>query len=212
MERSVYDITLDLQATHARAAVTVKRFDTHRRLRFRLVSGGRAYPLTEDCYAVFTAQKPDGTEIFNHCPREEACFIYDLTPQTTAVPGLMNCELRLYGENNALLTAAAFTVTVADTVYPTGDGAITSTGEATALTQLVSQAGEHIAQMGDMLTFKADTTAALEELSQTDKASAARLEELETGLGGTGGFPGHQGGETGGKHRRPGCRTDSLRK
>ena len=151
MEKTIYDIALDLQKSCAGGSIVVKKGDTHRRLRLRLLSGGRPYPLAEDCYAVFTAQKPDGTVLYNPCVREGSNLVYDLTPQTTAAAGVLDCEIKLYGPEDALLTSAAFTVTVEDTVYTQGEEAVTSTGEASALTRLITQARETIKEMEDVL-------------------------------------------------------------
>lgn len=150
MERSVIDITLDLTRSYSPETVTVKRGDTYRSLRIRLADGGRPYPIESNCTAVFTAVKPDGSHLYNACRVEDA-ILYDLTPQTTAIPGQLECELRLYGENGALLTSAAFVLTVADTVYADGDENIASTGEATALTKLLVKTEEKLDQVEDAL-------------------------------------------------------------
>ena len=151
MERSFYDMTLELQDDYSCNAVTVKRGDTHRTLRFRLSDGGRPYTPADGCKAVFTAVKPDGTHLYNTCLLEKDVIFYDLTPQTTAVPGDLACELRLYGEKGELLTTAAFQMTVADTVYADGDEGVASSGEATALTKLVNRAEENVSQMEQLL-------------------------------------------------------------
>lgn len=156
MERSVMDITLELTQSYSHAQVTVKRGDTHRSLRIHLADGGRPYHIDENCTAIFTAVKPDGSHLFNACRVEENTIGYDLTPQTTAMPGQLECELRLYGDEGALLTSAAFGITVADTVYTDGDENIASTGEVTALTKLISDATEKITQMDEMLKNEAN--------------------------------------------------------
>lgn len=155
MERSVMDITLELTQSYSHTQVTVKRGDTHRSLRIHLADGGRPYHIGENCTAIFTAVKPDGSHLFNTCRVEDA-VIYDLTPQTTALPGQLECELRIYGDDGALLTSAAFGITVADTVYTDGDENIASTGEATALTKLVSDATEKLTQMEAVLKNEVD--------------------------------------------------------
>ena len=151
MKRSIYDLNLDLQAGHSPVTVWVKRGDTRRTLRIRLTDGGRPYQLTADCTAVFTAQKPDGTAIYNHCTLAEDHILYDLTPQTTGSAGELPCQLRLYGPEEALLTSAAFLLWVEDTVYTDGDETVTSTGEATALTKLMTEAGEKLEEMEKIL-------------------------------------------------------------
>lgn len=151
MERSVFDITLELQSSYSPVSVTVNRGDTHRTLRLHLSDGGRPYPMAENVQAVLTAVKPDGTHLYNTCRVEGNVVCYDLTPQTTAVPGQVECQLRLYGGEGELLTTAAFLLTVADTVYADGDENIQSAGEVTALTKLITQAGEALSQMEAVL-------------------------------------------------------------
>ena len=150
MERSVTDITLDLQRSFAPGEITVRRGDTHRTLRFFLADGGKPYKPT-DVRAVLTAQKPDGTHIFNECTVAEDRVLYDLTSQTTACPGQVECQLRLYGAENALLHTATFTLTVEDTVYTEGDEEITSGDEATALTKLITQTEQKLAETEEAL-------------------------------------------------------------
>ena len=156
MERSLFDMTLDLQDSYSHTALTVKRGDTHRTLRIRLCDGGRPYRVTPETSAVFTAVKPDGAHIYNACRVEKDTVFYDLTPQTTAIPGELECELRLYSATGALLTSAAFRLTVEDTVYADGDETVFSSGEATALTKLLLEAKEKIILMQAVLSNEVD--------------------------------------------------------
>lgn len=151
MKRSVYDLTLDLQVGHSPLTVWVKRGDTHRTLRLHLADGGRPYQPTLGVTAAFTAKKPDGTVLYNQCALEGNVALYNLTPQTTALAGELHCELRLYGPEDALLTTAAFLLCVEDTVYGDGEQVIASSGEATALTKLMSDAADKLAQMDRVL-------------------------------------------------------------
>lgn len=151
MQRAISDLTLELSRSCDGAAVTVKRGDTHRRLRIRLTQAGRPYPVDAGCSAVFTAVKPDGSHLFNACTVTDGAIYYDLTPQTTALPGELACEIRLYGENEALLTSAAFLLTVADTVYRDGDESVASSGEATELTRLINEADRKISELEAVL-------------------------------------------------------------
>lgn len=155
MERSVFDITLDLQRSFAPGEITVRQGDTHRTLRFHLADGGKPYALT-DVRAVLTAQKPDGSHLFNHCVVDGDRICYDLTSQTTSCPGQVECQLRLYGADDALLTTAAFALTVEDTVYTDGDETVESTDEATALTKLMLDADEKLRQMDAALKNEAN--------------------------------------------------------
>lgn len=152
MEQSVHGMVLDLRDIHNPRHLNVKQGDTGVRLCVALTDGGKPYRLTPDCYGVFTAKKPDGTCIFNRCTTENGRLVYDFTPQTTAAPGDLDCQLKLYGKNDRLLTTAAFTVTVHETVYNEGD-TLASETEVTALTRLISQTTDLV----DTVQTKLDT-------------------------------------------------------
>ena len=138
MERSDYHITLDLQSSQAAKALELHEKDTHCRLHITLTQGGKEYVLSEGCQAVFTAKKPDGTAIFNDCTLESGSLFYDITPQTTAAVGELNCQLRLYGRDGQLLHSAAFSMVVHPGTVSDDDD-IASMPEATALQQLLEK-------------------------------------------------------------------------
>lgn len=154
MQRSNYRIFLDIRDSHGSCVLDMKQTDTHRRLRITLTEGGKHYPVAEGCYPIFTAKKPDGTVIYNLCQIHNGDVIYDITPQTTAAPGLLACEIRLldagkplqpnpqgiFPEADAqLLTSAAFGIRVHPTVYNEND-TLASTAEVSALSGAVLEA------------------------------------------------------------------------
>lgn len=138
MNDSIKRISLDIHSTSSGETVNVKRGDTGRKIIITLVDGGMPYIISEDCYAVFTAKKPDGKVVFNYCTIEKNAIIYELTEQTVAVEGKVNSEIKLYGADGKLITSPKFTIIVFGTVYNEGDE-IESTDEFTALTVLVSE-------------------------------------------------------------------------
>ena len=145
MNDSIKRISLDLHATGSREIVKVKRSDTGRKIYISLVDGGMPYHISEDCYAVFTGKKPDKNILFNDCTIEGNVIIYKLTEQTASVPGVVNCEIRLYGADAQLITSPKFSIIVEDTVY-NEDDMVESEGEVEALTQLISDATEAISE------------------------------------------------------------------
>ena len=132
-------ITLDIHQTGKPATVTVKRGDTGRAIQITLTDGGFPFPFSQDCYAVFTAKKPDGTVLYNNCVIEGDTIAYTFTPQTTSVCGIVRCEVKLYGGDDKLITSPVFLLMVQETVYNEGD-TVESADEITALTALVSEA------------------------------------------------------------------------
>lgn len=133
-----YQITLDIHKTVSPISLRVKKGDTRRRLRICLSDRGRPYHISEGCFAVFTAQKPDGNVVYNECSIEDCVIVYDMTEQTTAVPGVLECEIKLYGADNGLLTSSGFHILVEDTVYD-ADTEVESASEYSALVAMVTK-------------------------------------------------------------------------
>ena len=163
MKRSCYNITLDIREGQSACLPEMKQTDTHRRLCIRLTDGGDPYPVTPDCYPVFTAKKPDGTVIYNRCTLEDGAVIYDVTPQTTSAPGLLSCELWLLAydtpptpeedgtlpeEGAQVLTSAAFGIRIHPAVYNENE-ALSSEGEVSALSALVVEARQTVDALKD---------------------------------------------------------------
>ena len=79
---SVTRITLNLQETNTMVSIKAKRGDTGRKLLIHLSDGSIPYHISDECYATFTAKKPDGNKINNHCSIENNVIIYEFTTQT----------------------------------------------------------------------------------------------------------------------------------
>ena len=140
MNNSIKRFSLDIHEPHSSVRLDVKRGDTNSRtLLITLSESGLPYQITPECYAVFTATKPDGNIVFNHCTIEDNTIIYILTPQTVAVEGRLECEIKLYGADDTLITSPCFDIIVRDTVYNEGDE-IESEQEVDTLTHLISEA------------------------------------------------------------------------
>jgi hypothetical protein len=99
-----------------------------------LCEGGKPYQIEKDCYAVFSARKPDGTLIENYCIIAGNVIEYTFTEQTTAVSGMLDCEIKLYGGESGLITSPRFTVIVDTRVV--SDAEVESTSEYNSLTSL----------------------------------------------------------------------------
>lgn len=139
MTNSYYKISLDIHDHGSHVSLKAKRGDTGRKLYITLMDGRNPYTITNDCYAVFTAKKADGNILYNECSIIGNVITYEFTPQTTSAVGQADCEIKLYGADNKLLTSARFALIVEDTVYNEGDE-IEPRSEVTALTALISDA------------------------------------------------------------------------
>ena len=150
MNASIYRISLNIQEAHSGVCLDVKRGDTKRTLHITLMDGDFPYKISEECYAVFTAIKPDGKKVFNHCQIEGNMIIYELTPQTVAVEGFAECEIKLYGSDDNLLTSACFGIVVNEGTYNAGDEFESET-EVEAFTHMMSVAADVVARGTDFI-------------------------------------------------------------
>ena len=113
MNYSNYRFTLDMQSNISQVSLPVRLFDTSRKLYMSLTDGGIPYTIADGCRAVFYAEKADGTSIVNDCIIERSTqILYELTQQSTACAGVVNCEVRLYGADGNLITSPRFTMVV----------------------------------------------------------------------------------------------------
>ena len=150
MLNSYYKISLDIHDHGSNVSLKVKKGDTGRILYINLMDGRVPYAITEECYAVFTARKPDGNILYNKCTITGNTVVYAFTPQTTSAVGKSECEIKLYGADDKLLTSARFTLVVDNTVYNEGDQ-VEPRSEVSALTDLISRATTLIHTVEDKL-------------------------------------------------------------
>ena len=160
MKDSAYKISLDINEHGSQAVLKAKKTDTGRKIYISLRAGGTPYTIAEDCYAVFTATKPDGSILYNACTIENNEIVYEFTEQTCAAVGRNRCEIKLYGLDDKLITSPRFALLVDGTVYP--EGRVESTDEFSALTRLVTDA------MGAI----ANANVATEEATQSSQNAA----------------------------------------
>ena len=150
MTNSYYKISLDTNDHGSNVSLKAKKGDTGRLLFITLMNGRMPYVISNECRAVFTAKKADGKILYNDCSIIGNVITYAFTPQTTSCVGRAECEIKLYGAENKLLTSARFTLLVEDTVYNEGDE-VESAKEVSALTKLVSDATTLISTVEDKL-------------------------------------------------------------
>lgn len=136
MKDSAYKISLDINEHGSQVVLRAKQSDTGRKIYISLRAGGTPYTIEGDCYAVFTAIKPDGSILYNACTIEGNEIIYEFTGGTCAAVGRSRCEIKLYGKDDQLITSPRFALLIDGILYP--DGRVESTDEFSALTQMVS--------------------------------------------------------------------------
>lgn len=169
-----YRFLLDVHEINSQISLSFKQGDTGRVLYITLTENGDIFNIPQNCVAVFTALKPDGTIIFNDCEINGNEIVYTHTAQTAAVTGKVDCELRLYGAGNTLITSPHFTIFVHPTVY---FDQIESKDEVNTLTGLISEASTKLANgdfipklgIGEVKTLPAGSMATV-EMSGTAEA------------------------------------------
>ena len=112
-----YRLSLDIFKTASQTTLPVKQGDTAYRLCVTITANGTPYRITEGCYARFTAKKPDTNSIDNDCSIENNTIYYELTPQTTAAIGIVECEIVLYDAEGGQLATPHFNILVDKKVY-----------------------------------------------------------------------------------------------
>ena len=176
MNSSIYRISLDIHCTESGVCLNAKLGDTTRAIMITLTDGGVPYRISEGCYAVFTAIKPDGAKLYNECTIEGSTIIYKMTGQTTNVVGEAKCEVRLYGVDNELITSPRFSIIVEDTVYH-DDDIIDSSDEFTALTEMVTRGNELLNGYETAMEQMEDIRDATVQASENAQASAVAASE-----------------------------------
>lgn len=115
------------------------QFDNNSRfIIFKLINNSKAYDLTGKTVRV-AGIKRDGTEIFNDCEmvdEKNGMVSMELTEQINAAGGRVVCELKIYGDNDFLLSTKQFVINVSNSVMSTK---ILSSNEFTALTNALKE-------------------------------------------------------------------------
>ena len=138
MNNSIFRINLDIHDTRTQASVRITQNDTARQIIISLSDGGVPYTISDDCYAVFTAKKPDGTVLYNDTAIVQNSKIqYDITSQTVAATGTVDCQIRIYSTDGMLITSPCFTILVTGRVFD--DSIAEGTDQFTALDELVTE-------------------------------------------------------------------------
>jgi hypothetical protein len=116
MRDSSFRISLDIHEVQSQVSLPVKTGDTARKILINLTENGAPYPIDNNCIAIFSAIKSDGKKIINDCIIEANRIRYDITAQTVSAEGIVNAEIILYGEDEAVICSPRFDLVVDDRV------------------------------------------------------------------------------------------------
>lgn len=116
MNYSVYRFTLDIHKTKSQVSIPVLLGDTNVKFYISLNDGGTPYKITEGCTVMFAGRKPSGAFFYHKCEIEENRIIYTFNKNTTNELGLINCDLRIFGQSEGSLTVPRFFIMVEEKV------------------------------------------------------------------------------------------------
>lgn len=113
MNTSKYRFTLDMQSEISQVSLPMYQWDNTRELLINLTDSGTPYIIERGCYAFLAATNSQGEEIILPCTIVKKTTINIVLGNViTKVPGVVDCEIRLYGANNELITSPSFILVV----------------------------------------------------------------------------------------------------
>lgn len=179
-----HQFSLDIKRAGLQKTLHMRRCDTQsQRIAVQFFAGAAAYELDEGTSAVFRAEKPDGTILFNDCEITGKGVEYLVTSQTLSSPGDVECMITLYGASGEVLGTPRFLIEVEKEIY--SDSEIESTDEFTALQTVVADKSE-------IAGYAQSAQAAKSAAAASAEAAQAALGELEAGIA-SGTFKGEKG-------------------
>lgn len=113
-------ITVDLMQPDIPTQIHAKQGDSARFVEVELLDRGVAYALPEGAEARFRCRKPDGHSCLNPAEiSENGTVRVELTAQALAVPGIVQADVSLLGEDGKVLSSLNFEICVE--AAPLGD-------------------------------------------------------------------------------------------
>lgn len=147
MDFIIHKLSLDMHSSISQRSISVKKGDTKRKICVTLTEKGKVFLVEEGYTAVFSAKKDNGGVLYNACNIVDGIIEYEFTEQTANIPGMMNCEIKLYDADNGLVTSPQFSIIVEGIVY--SDEKVEASDEFSALTELMSSATELVNTTGE---------------------------------------------------------------
>lgn len=177
---SVSRFTLNTRDEEAQLSFSVKQGDTARRIIATLTENGEMFYLSDDCYAVFAANKSDGTKFNDSCVIQDGRIIYDLDPQLTLAVGRADCDITVYGSGGDVISSARFTMTVFESIFAGASDEMVSEDTFHVLNNLIGDANDTINDMEDLNDAVTAAEALRVEAENAREEAENDREEAET--------------------------------
>lgn len=171
---STYRFTLDLQKHQSQQSIAVFQGDTAVRLYISLTDGGKPFVLPEGSFAVFSGKCANNEPLLHSCTicNNNTEIMYEFQGSTSAVVGVVNCQCRLYGSNQRLITAPRFSIVVEERIVNDDLEIEIPEGQLTALDDiLLNETARYNAEIarGNAEALRADNENAREDNEETRK-------------------------------------------
>lgn len=163
---SVTRFTLDMRKEESQLSFSLKQGDTARRIIATLLDNQEMFYLPDDCYAVFAANKSDGTKFNDSCVIQGGRIIYDLDPQLTLAVGRADCDITVYDRDGGVISTSRFIMVVFESIFAGASDEMVSSDSFHVLNNLIGDANDRIHDM--------------EELNESVTAAEAGRVEAET--------------------------------
>ena len=149
MNTSKYRFTLDMQSDISQISLPVREQDNNRELLINLTDSGTPYIIERGCYAELTTINADRVSLVKQCSIIKNTIISVVLDESiTYLPGVVDCEIRLYGSEGELITSPSFILVVNNRVTHNGDYVIPE-GTKDVLDQMMEAEANRVAAEAD---------------------------------------------------------------
>ena len=145
-----------------------------------MTEDGDMFYLSDDCYAVFAANKSDGTKFNDSCVIQDGRIIYDLDPQLTLVTGRADCDITIYDRGGAVISTARFVMVVFESIFAGASDEMVSEDTFHVLNNLIGDANDTINDMEDLNDAVTAAEALRVEAENAREEAEDAREEAET--------------------------------
>lgn len=173
LPQSVIRITLDVRDLEKQLSFSVKQSDSVRRIIVNLTDKGKPYLIGVGCYAVFSATTSKNTVISNGCQIKNHEIIYDLSESDTAVVGIMDAEITLFGKDDEVITAPSFTINVYKSKIGEYAGEVVASDDYSTLKALIGEANSRIAKADEVLNAIKDNVLSISKIGYATLLASA---------------------------------------
>ena len=147
MNQSVTRLTLDVSVQEKQASISIRQYDTMRRLVFSLVDRGLPYILESGVHAYISAKTAATTYVLGGCVIQDNAVHFDVPSSMTLEPGENECELILSASDNRILCACGFDILVFSSNASDYADDIVASDDFSALLDAIAEAKELIEKL-----------------------------------------------------------------